>query len=70
MLASDHENSKWIVLQAYVDDMPQLTKTGTISTAGLASGAVTIEVEKQRLIDTVNEYYVRWQAAQAALANL
>jgi len=70
LLSNDHDNSKWIVLQAYVDGLPQLTKTGTISTAALADGSVTIEGERQRLIDTVNEYHIRWVAAEVAIAAL
>lgn len=69
-LGNAHDDSKWVVLEAYVDGIPAVTKRGTISTAGLATGKVTIQQEKERLISTVEEYLIRYGAAQEALKEL
>jgi hypothetical protein len=70
LLPTEHENQKWLVLVGEVEGCPQVTKTRSINTAALASGATTLEAEKAALIADVEEYYERWTALQEALKEL
>lgn len=70
LLPTDHENQKYLVLKGEIDGCPQVTKTRSINTAALASGALSLEAEKQQLIADVEEYYGRWQAVQQAVKDL
>lgn len=65
-----HTDQKWLVLEAYVTDVPQVTKRRSINTASLADGSVTLADEKARLIADVEEYHARWIAVQDALKDL
>lgn len=69
-LATEHDNQKWLVLKGEIEGVPQVTKTRSINTAALASGALTLEGEKAKLIADVEEYLTRWQAVQQALTEL
>lgn len=69
-LASAHDNQKWLVLKGEIEGCPEVTKTRSINTAALASGALTLESEKAQLIADVEEYYARWLAVQQALTEL
>lgn len=65
-----HTDQKWLVLEGYIDGVPEVTKRRSISTAALASGDLTLADEKARLIADVEEYHDRWAAVQAALEDL
>lgn len=70
LIGNDHDDTKWLVLEGSVDGCPQVTKRRTINTAALASGDLTLETERTRLIADVQEYYERWEAVQVALSQL
>jgi hypothetical protein len=70
ILPSVHENQKWLVLKGEIDGCPEVTKTRSIDTASLASGALSLDSEKEKLIADVEEYFIRWQAVQQALTEL
>jgi len=70
VLPTEHENQKWLVLKGEIEGCPQVTKTRSINTAALASGALTLEAEKAMLIADVEEYFARWQAVQQAVSEL
>lgn len=70
MLATDHDNQKWLVLKGEIEGYPQVTKTRSINTAALASGAKNLETEKAQLIADVEEYLARWLAVQQAVIEL
>lgn len=70
LLGNDHDDSKWVVLEGSIDGCPQVTKRRSINTAALVSGDLTLADEKAQLIADVEEYYARFQAVQAALADL
>jgi hypothetical protein len=65
-----HTDQKWLVLEGYVTDVPQVTKRRSINTASLADGSVALADEKAKLIADVEEYYTRWTAVQEALKSL
>lgn len=69
-LDTEHENQKWLVLEGYVDGVPEVTKRRAINTAALAEGKVLLADEKARLIADVQEYLQRWTAVQSALKQL
>lgn len=70
LLPTEHENQKWLVLQGEVEGVPAVTKRRTIDTASLASGALSLETEKAKLVADVEEYHARWLAVQRALEQL
>lgn len=70
LIGNDHDDAKWIVLEGSIDGCPQVTKRRTINTAALVSGDLTLAGEKAQLISDVEEYYARFQAVQASLADL
>lgn len=70
LIGNDHDDAKWIVLEGSIDGCPQVTKRRTINTAALVSGDLTLADEKAQLIADVEEYHARFQAVQAALADL
>lgn len=70
LLETEHENQKWLVLKGEIDGCPEVTKTRSINTAALASGALTLDAERATLVADVEEYYSRWQAVQQALTDL
>lgn len=70
LLDSEHDNQKWLVLKGEIEGYPQVTKTRSINTAALASGALLLEDEKAKLIADVEEYLERWNAVQQALTEL
>lgn len=67
---SEHLDQKWLVLEGYVEGVPEVTKRRSVSTAALASGDVTLADEKARLIADVQEYHGRWLAVQEAVKQL
>lgn len=67
---SEHLDQKWIVLEGTVDGVPEVTKRRTINTAALASGDVSFDMERDRLIADVQEYHDRWLAVQEAVKQL
>ena len=69
-LGNDHEDTKWVVLEGYVDGVPQVTKRRAINTAALVSGHLTLEDERDKLVADVAEYLFRFQAVQEALKRL
>lgn len=58
-LDTEHDNQKWLVIQAYVDGRPELTKTRAINRASLADGTLTVEGQMAELISVVDEYMKR-----------
>jgi hypothetical protein len=70
LIGNDHDDTKWIVLEGFIDGIPQVTKRRTINTAALVSGHLTLEGEKAQLIADVEEYYTRFMAVQVALKDL
>lgn len=70
VLPSEHENQKWLVLKGEIDGCPEVTKTRSIDTASLASGSLSLDSEKAKLIADVEEYFIRWQAVKQAIQNL
>lgn len=70
MIGNDHDDAKWLVLEGSIDGCPQVTKRRSINTAALVSGDLTIAAEKAALIADVQEYLARYNAVQAAIAEL
>ncbi len=70
LLGNDHDDSKWLVLEGSIDGVPQVTKRRAINTAALASGDLSISIEKALLIADVEEYHSRFLALQDALKEL
>jgi hypothetical protein len=70
LVGNDHDDTKWIVLEGFIDGCPQVTKRRTINTSALADGSLTISDEKARLIADVEEYHARWIAVQSAMEDL
>lgn len=65
-----HMDQKYLVLEGYIDGMPQLTKRVTINTSALADGTLALADVKAKLIADVEEYRSRWTAVQQALQEL
>lgn len=63
-------DQKFLVLEGYIDGMPQLTKRVTINTSALADGTLVLADVKVKLIADVEEYRTRWNAVQQALTEL
>lgn len=70
LLPTEHENQKYLVLKGEIAGCPEVTKTRSINTAALASGALTLDAEKAQLVADVEEYHGRWIAVQQALTEL
>lgn len=70
LLASEHDNQKWLVLVGEVAGVPQVTKTRAINTSALADGSLTLEAETAQLVADVEEYHTRWLAVQKAVSEL
>jgi hypothetical protein len=70
LIGNDHDDSKWLILEGTIDGVPQVTKRRTINTAALASGDLSISIEKALLIADVEEYHARYLALQEALKDL
>lgn len=66
----EHMDQKFLVLEGYIDGMPQLTKRVTINTSALADGTLVLADVKVKLIADVEEYRTRWNAVQQALTEL
>lgn len=66
----EHMDQKFLVLEGYIDGMPQLTKRVTINTSALADGTLVLANVKAKLIADVEEYHARWSAVQQALTEL
>lgn len=66
----EHMDQKFLVLEGYIEGMPQLTKRITINTAALADGTLALADVKARLISDVEEYQERWKAVRQALTEL
>lgn len=66
----EHMDQKYLVLEGAIDGMPQLTKRVTVNTSALADGTIEIAAVKAKLVADVEEYLVRWQAVQQAVAQL
>lgn len=66
----DHMDQKFLVLEGYIDGMPQLTKRVAINTSALADGTLVLADVKAKLIADVEEYHARWNAVQQALTEL
>lgn len=65
-----HMDQKFLVLEGYIEDKPQLTKRVTINTSALADGSLALANVKAKLIADVEEYLARWNAVQQALQEL
>jgi hypothetical protein len=70
LLGNDHDDAKWLVIEGSIEGVPQVTKRRTINTAALASGDLSISIEKALLIADVEEYHDRYLALQDALKDL
>lgn len=66
----EHMDQKFLVLEGYIDGMPQLTKRTTINTSALADGTLVLADVKAKLVADVEEYRTRWTAVQQALQEL
>jgi hypothetical protein len=69
-LESEHDNQKWLVLQASVEGCPEVTKRRSINTAALVDGSLTLAGEKAKLLADVEEYHARYLAVQEQLKSL
>lgn len=67
---SEHLDQKWLVLEGYVEGVPEVTKRRTINTAALVDGSLTLEGERAQLVADVQEYHDRWLAVQEAVKQL
>jgi len=65
MLATEHDNQKWYVLEGYVDGVPSVTKRLTIAVTALVSRPELLEQARTKLINDVNEYHANYLALQA-----
>ncbi len=65
-----HMDQKFLVLEGYIEGLPQLTKRVTVNTAALADGSVTLDAVKSKLTADVEEYRDRLRAVEAALMEL
>lgn len=66
----EHMDQKFLVLEASMDGLPQLTKRVTINTSSLADGSILLADAKAKLIADITEYHARWLAVQQALTEL
>jgi hypothetical protein len=66
----EHMDQKFLVLEGFIEGMPQLTKRITINTSALADGTLALADVKAKLIADVEEYRTRWNAVQQALTEL
>ena len=69
-LDTEHDNTKWVVLEGFVDGIPAVTKRRSINTASLVDGSRTLADEKAKLIADVEEYLARYNAVQEQLRDL
>ena len=69
-LDTEHDNQKWVVLEGFVEGVPEVTKRRSINTAALVSGALSLADEKAKLIADVEEYHARFLALQEQLKEL
>lgn len=67
---NDLDNLQWICLEGSIEGVPQVTIRRSIHAAALASGDLTLSVEKAELIADVERAYICWQAVQRALTEL
>jgi hypothetical protein len=65
MLASDHDNQRWVVLEGYIDGCPAVTKRDTINVAALASGDIVLADRVAKMKADVAEYHGRWLTLQS-----
>lgn len=64
MLASEHDNQKWYVLEAYIEGVPAVTKRLTIAVTSLVSRPELLEQARTKLLADVDEYYANFLALQ------
>lgn len=69
-LDTDHDNQKWIVLEGWIEGVPEVTKRRSINTAALVDGSLSLANEKAKLIADVEEYHERYLALQKQLGEL
>ena len=69
-LDTEHDNQKWIVLEGWIEGVPEVTKRRSINTAALADGSLSLASEKAKLIADVEEYLARYNAVQEQLKEL
>lgn len=71
LLGNDHDDAKWLVLSAKVEGAPDACEVRrSINTAALVSGDESLEAHKAALTLVAEEYYARWIAVQASVADL
>jgi len=70
LLGNDHDDTKWLVLEGFIEGVPEVTKRRAINTSALVDGSLTLAGEKAKLIADVEEYHARYLAVQEALKEL
>lgn len=60
----------WIVLEGTIEGVPQVTQRRSIAVSALASGALTLAVEKAALEAAVTQAHANWVAVQQGLTKL
>ena len=62
MLATEHDNQKWICFKGEVEGVPAVTKTLTIAVASLVSRPSLLDEARSKLESDVREYHANWLA--------
>lgn len=65
MLATEHDNQKWYVLEGYVDGIPAITKRVSVAVAGIVQDPTLVERARSKLVADVTEYHANFLALQA-----
>ncbi len=64
MLKTEHDNQKWLCYEGYVDGVPAVTKTLTISAAAYAQRPEILADALAKLEADVAEFHANWLALQ------
>ena len=64
LLATEHDNQKWLVLEGYVDGVPAVTKRVTIAVSALVVRPALLDEARAQLIADVTEYHANYLALQ------
>lgn len=57
---NEHENQKWIVIEGYVNGVPQVTKRVTVAVNALVTRPALLEEARAKLVNDVTEYHANW----------
>lgn len=64
MLATEHDNQKWFVIEAYVDGVPQVTKRASVAVTALVQTPSLLDTARAKLVADVAEYHANYLLLQ------